>query len=746
MGAFSRKKTIVNTYAQQVFTSETLKNPAKSAVLRALVWGTDYSDEFKREIDNGIHRKIENAFKYAKNGNYYYGTPDLQHFAQNATNVPLLAVLEDIYGAGVTLEYVHLGELHPLFAGFDLLCNQYAWVETDNIIGTLTTEKGTQVFLDDMVPHYRNSTYADLPPEDVQWIGPNPRAGITPERMFKAAFAIPMSKPVLDSSLGVEIHYTWVNGTEIQNGMDAYDLSAYEGKDYIQALFRTASGEFKAWKYETGVGTYPTLDSLTDITLSPTGDYFPFIPFRAFRQDQTAEALRTTDAYLTATALVKKLGMSYQEISDQVHSSPDINDIEQAVMTLAVPGDSEDQVDLEYLFAFFSRLADSPSNVEHTQAITTYGRASPAGNSNMVRWSDAGFEMRLSFYKLSKTNVTGTVCETGKYILLVDEVSFQESLLNPDYDPNNAESLQYITDSWKYPVFKYCFQVMDGLYTEVSLVGALMQYPIDDTYTTEFYSDSETFLIPVDMSIARTLHWRNRQQLYHNNLRIIFNAKIIQKLAWYQTGAFKFFMTALAITAAVFGLAPVAVSISTMIQVGTYALLAATLADLALNMIILKLLFTYIVKVVGPEFALIAAIVMYAAGLGQATGVNIPGGMPATAYIELATGLTQGIDSNIKKAFSKYNEEYKSFLEEKESKLEEMEKVEKELNLSLLDSPFTDRYLVPSYFQYETPSEFFYRTSGTGNVGTVAFKSIENFVFSSLKLPDIDYDPRIEVI
>lgn len=747
MGLFDTKKTHVATQVMPMFDLEMMGDPVKEAIQRSLVWGSDIFDEYLNEIKHGVHTQLENAYKHAKKGAYIYGTPDLQHFGQEKLKAALKPILEGIYGPTSTIEFFLLGGLSPLFAGFDYLYNQYGYTQSTNKIASISSTVGFDCFLYDIVAHYEQENRSELRIEDSFWSGLNPRSGVTPSRKYPAKYAQPLSPPELSSINGVALEYEWIDAEgDIQLGSELIDLSGFAGQEYFQAIVRQADGNIVIWKYLIGSGTYPTLDALTHLTFSGTGEYFPFIPFRANKQNLTAVELQETPEYLSTVKLMQKMNMDYQAISDQIHANPDINDVQQAILTLAVPGDTSNQADLEYLYRFFAGFAKQFSPKDFTLAVNTQGYIPPPANTTLLRWADAGFEMRLSVMSIRGRLKIGSVTQAGKYILIKDTFTYTQSERNPGFRRNDANSEEYREVTKTAPIFRYCYQENAHVYRMIEVIGATAEYPISGKYSTEFDSDEDQFVVPVNLEYVRLMPWKTRREFYLRNLNFIFNAKVIQKLKWYETGIFKVIVSAAAFVAAVFGLVELSATLAELVAAASISAAIATAGTYLAKILLLKLLGILIVKAVGPELALLTEAIMFALMLGQSGG---GAGLPSLPSVEtlmaMVSGLQDAIQSELRDQFAKYNAESQSFLEDAQLKMEELEQFRKDLNLDLLDSPFTDRYKLPFSLPYETPENFYNRTIHTGNVGTLAYKSIENFVSNSLKLPDIDRDPRIEV-
>lgn len=749
MGAFDRKKTYVFTQVQPIFDNTQMGDPVQEAIYRSLVWGSDIFDEYMYSVKNGFHVNVDAAYRYAKNGNYIHGTPNLQHFGQQRFKQASIPILRSLFGPLGEVEHFQVGELNPVFAGLDYVYNQLGYNQTTNKIDSYSTAVGHDCFLYDILGHYVQTDRNQLRIEDSLWAGHNPQSGKTPSRQFEVTYAEPLSPPTLGSIDGFEVIYEWVdvNG-EIQQASDLVDISSTTGEDYFQAVVRVFGGGLAIWKYRIGTGVFPSLDALANSTFTGTGDYFPFIPFRANRQDLTAEGLRVSPEYLSTKALVKKLGMDYQSISDQIHASPDINDIEQAIMTLAVKGDTDDQSDLEYLFKFFQGFSELGFNTEIMMEVTHRGSYPTPVNTSLLRWADAGFEVRLNAFGIKKRVVAGNITPVGTFKLLKGTTTFKQYEQNLSFIRDGTDTDEFILVTKTVPVYKYCYQNNPYLFTAIEIINPSAEYPVTGALSTTFYADEEQFIIPVDMNYVKTMPWKTRHKFYTRNLQFVFNSKIVQKLKWYETFLFRAVVAVIAFVSAVFGLYEVGRLLINIVGASSVTAALSIAGTFLQKLLILKLIGIAVVNVVGEQYALIVDALMLALAAADAVGGgNLP--LPTLISPELLLGLASGIQdavqSSLKDAFAKYDQMTRSFLEDMTEKMDELAQLKKDLNFDLLDSPFVDKYKVPMTIPGETPEQYFNRTIHSGNVGTLAYKTVENFVSNSLKLPNINRDPRLEV-
>lgn len=745
---FGLTETHINTQTQPMFDVDTLPKATLAANQRSLAWGTDRFDEYMREVRNGYHTKIDKAYNIAKD-KPSWGTPRLSsHSAWD-----FLREVWDIHNAspstGVNvLKYDLFGPLHPLFAGFHTLFNSYSFDFATNEIPHYSTQVGHTCYLTDMVAHYDVLNLSKVPSDYQRGLPISPRGGPAPSRPYGNEYA-PALVPITGlGTYGVEIFYEWVDSNgDIQTASEFIDLTSHKGKNYAQCIITehegnykyrvtTSDGDITVWLYEEGTGTYPTLDDMLIFGEFHGNEYFPFIVFREDKDELNTSYIEGIKDITDA------LGLDYPTIKDQIYANPDIDDIEAAALVLAVPAESDNQADLEYLYEYF-KYVHGILNVGNDEVIINgLGKHRDGYRASTLEWYNNHFDLGIKFIDIQLEYKTGVIAPLRKYALKTGTVD-QSVLLREEGVALGAAD--YLTQTVTYPTVSYCYQTLPNLYIEVKLVGLTNYFPIgsrEDAYL----SSQENCVIPVNMVIARELTWAVRNELYTRNFRFIFNAEIVERLEWYQTDIFKVFMGMVAIVTAVIGIGNIVATIGSIISASSITAAAVIVGNFLGQLIVLKLLGIVIVDVLGPEYAFILSVVLLTTGVVAAgLGTNLPGLVDPNLLIGAVSGIQMATQSELKQLFNEYSDEYQSFLEESNSKLQELEDLEKELNLDLLDSPFQDRYTVPLNLPDETPEQYFARTIHTGNVGSMAYKTIENFVSSSLTLSGIERDPRIEV-
>lgn len=741
MGIFGSKKvTRVFTSVVRVMEDDNLPDTAKRSILRtAIKGGGSVADNLLEDILNGPAISLQRMYNYAKAGHYHYGLPNTQVLNSTAGAPEIKAVLEAQFNDTVTLEYVRFRPLNHVHMGWQILAQDYGYDESTNELTALSATVGRPVYLDTLVGVYQVPVESDgAEPGSTAWWGKSPRAGQTPERPAMANQSLTdMVHPAGDvftttGTDAVEIHYIYETTNKVLvRDVITRDLSGYEAdREYFQVKYYRSDGTPGYWTYLPD-GTYPTVDAVMDMEYSAPGTYFPFVVFRANRTDRTDADDKGTPAYESTTRMLRYLQMDFAEMGKNIHENPDIGDVEQAVMIVAADGNSTDQLELRYLYAFFDRLyGQIPSpTVNSAAAGTGQVRSSDdVVNGNAIVFSDADYKMALSFGTITRKVTAGKLGPIGTYATATSAYTYQYTETNI-VSPGETDT---VTRTGTVPQRIYRKQIADSFYEELVIDNPTMRYDIYGSYSYLGGSDSDQFVIPIDKDLVSTWGMLDRETLYFRGLKFVFNSRITEKVDWYQTGFFRAVLTiaAIVITVASGGaLAPATVTLTSV----AWAVLQYIVISLVINFA-----FKLVVKYLGVEFAMIAAIVAAAVGVGmKLNGAQAFAGLQAEHFLIASSGFSSGIQANTRDQFAQYNAEAQAFTELTETRMKELEVAKDLLGTEGLIDPFEFIGMEPLYFAGESPDDFYQRTIHQGNPGALVFDYLESHVDISLTLPTI---------
>lgn len=420
MGLFSSEyKTQVATTVSRVIEDDALPDAVLSGTLKSHFENGDIPEYVIEELVTCIGSRAERMYAYADK-NYTYGLPSGEVYSSTQGRAQVEATIEAIEGQQVLIEYSHFGPPNALHIGWSKLVAEHGYVQVTNQLGNLTAEKGTPVYLMDMVVVAPAENYNSIEPGVLALWGTAARAGYTPERINTGAMSSPTAvvRSVTATNISVLVTYVWQPLTPVNaplsTGTFTIDLDGYDGtQDYFQAKY-TVGTQAKYWSYLNKSGTYPLLDEVFVDGPATAGSYFPFTYFRFNKTSMLSDT--SSEGYKTSKKMVKYLGIDYDLIAETIHSNPGIGDVEQAMMVMGVPPTSTDKTECRYLFDYFNQMyyaMGSPdASFEANSVMTAMGQA-PTQRTTIIK--DSRFKMSLSNNGIYKKLIGGSIGPVGTY-------------------------------------------------------------------------------------------------------------------------------------------------------------------------------------------------------------------------------------------------------------------------------------------------------------------------------------------
>lgn len=359
MGLFSSKYvTQVGTSVSRVIKDDLLPQSVRTGVIKSIFEDGNAPDYVMEELAASVSVRAENMYSYAERS-YTHGLPSGEIYSSTQGRQQVEAIIETAENQQVAVEYSYYGPANTLHIAWMKLVSQYGYNQATNVLGSLTAQKGTSVYLKNMVVVVPQSEASTINRKAIEQWGTAARAGFTPERTSSEIGYLVTPTPVRVSNTATELHvevsYVWLqNGDQLQEATFIITVSEFdEAAEFFHAKY-VANNQVKYWMYQRGLGTYPTLDSVYVNGPEVSGEYFPFTYFRYNKQSVIQD--KTTQAYKTSKKLVKYLGMDYDMIAETIDENPDIADVEQAMMVFAVPATSTNEIECRYLFDYFNTL------------------------------------------------------------------------------------------------------------------------------------------------------------------------------------------------------------------------------------------------------------------------------------------------------------------------------------------------------------------------------------------------------
>jgi len=742
MGLFSKTVTTVATNVTRILQDDAISSSVLQGYASSQAPDADPElvPNVLEHMATGIGVKANLMYAYAKRA-YTNGLPE--GTLQNASKGKEL--LEDYYttviGQPIVTDYYHYGSLNLTHYGWDILFNYLDYSPNTNVIGSLSTS-GKQCFLKSIQAVITTTSQAILTPAALDQWGPPPQAGVTPEFPYQTPeigkqLAMPVYLVDPEATVDkIRITYVWkkITGEIVEeytdHAVEGWNASETDWHHFRGHPVDNPTATFII-TYEDGTGELPFWDSTFNVPLTGTGSYFPwaYLRFNKTRPDKDTGGVE----YKTTKRLLKYLNMEYEDLIDGIHQSPDIKDVEQSIVMMAVPAQTNNEKEQRYLFDFFtSQYIQSGADDDKLtpDAYTVASRLGMVEPEQSITIQDKKFQMALTYRNIIKRKVVGSIGRVGSY-------SHRYSFEKFDKDGHLIGTIENAQVSYNFPCHSYMHQVSETLYWEVLVFNLKMKYHVFNEYWTTGDEKDDILLIPIDHLLVQHYSIPDREILLARSLHIVFNSRILTKLKWYQTPAFSFIMTIIAIVLTIIslgGFSAVWGAVAAAIAGSTAALTALAYALLIqfLKTLLISYALKLFVKVAGIRVGFVAAIVTLVAAIATQNPTLIDGsvkGAPwAVTLLNVSTGLVQGVQKETLEDFKNLLDEQREFKTYADKETERLKKANEQFR-----NP--SNILAPLIVIGETPTDFYSRTIHAGNVGMVAIESISSYVDITLRLP-----------
>lgn len=751
MGLFSsKKKRFVETSVVRAIEDEFLPSILREAVVEAVFANRDLMGVVQDQALNGRFRNFERMYRWARTpGNYAYGLPDVNVRSSDEGFALAQAHLENLLGTPIEIEYLHYRPLNNVHAGFEYISRLWDYDESTNTL-TVPGEPATGTYyLKKMVALHDTAVGQEPEPSALGVFGSGASAGFTPERPSLDGITstglgdlvVGQEVVVRSGPEAVEIHWLHDLDGVLREGFETVDLTNYsEDREYYQAKVRYTDGGSPAvfyWIYDTTTGSDDALNRVFEpADYTSPGSYFPFAVFRSEQENRTEN--ESTPEFQSTAKLLDIIGMDFKEVGESIHENPDIDDIRQAVLLLAVPITTDNEIQVEYLFRYFADIYEKlPPAAQERHPRLSMLTDQLVGNdtSFALQISDADFSLNISFDKITRQLRAGSIGAVGTYTnsqaSLQPVQTFVPGMQFQTTTPINGR-VRYLRK-----------QITPQVYEEIAIENPRFRYPvnIENKKFVEGGADDERLLIPLEFNICKQINVLKREVLYNRSLNFVFNSYVVQKVKWYETGIFKALLVVVGVVIA-FATGPLGATLAAAASAGASAL-ALTVVKLVVGFILKSLVFQFVftelVQAIGIEAAAILAVA--AALLGGVKALQageLVSGSTAAKLVQAANGLVTGINGAIKDAFGNLVREAELLAEEQEALQEKLSSAQELLGDPLNIDPFVFIGEVPMFIAGEAPDAYFNRTVHSGNVGVASLNIIQNFVDISLRLPSIE--------
>ncbi len=796
MGFFSSKKiTTVDTSVVRVINDDQIPNAISTGLNSAVFNNTSIAEEVIEAVIQGVAIKANRYYRYGQN-KYTYGLPSGSYKTSVDGDKEVQAILNNLEGRLVALLYVELSRANYYHMAWDILFKSYNYVESSNEIRTMSQQKGVTVYLEDIEIVIPDPNIFE--PEQLDLYGMAGTAGFTPVRARDTSRIITpftINTSLVNPVLIIKYIFV-VNGSLKQENItipfpkyadDDYFHVKYSLPDAAQSInsFGVLTGTapnisddpIKYWTYKDNSGIYLDLDNVYNAP-PVSGLFFPFVYFRYNKTPEKTSG--TADSYVTSKAIADIVDLDFDKVTAAVNKNPDIKDVEQAMMIMAVPAKSNNKIEKEYLFDFFTRVHGADNDDILRGKFNIFGG---------LIIQDKRFKMALSSSSITKTlvSISGTVGDFYSGIGTTTE----ESVLN---STNNFSSILGISDntdnglssfigsntatgsiinfgtstvtttttrppelgggiiqtsqvvvntastsgltSFIKPIFPsrthfYQKQLTPFIREEIMVRELKMIYYVTDKYFVTADGVEPILLVPIDYSISRQYPLVKREELYSRSFHYVFNTKIVTKVKWYQSAFFSILLKFVGLVAFVYSLGTTSFISTALVAAGftgAQVVILGLIINAAISLVVSAVL-KVVVKALGLELSVLFALVAAYYG-GKVTSLLSIESSFAGRFLAIVNGLIGAKQSLISEDLIGLADEYADFDLLKTKQDKELERANK-----LLES--TNR-LNPFIIFGESPEDYYNRTAHSGNIGVLSLDAISSFVEISLKLPTID--------
>lgn len=745
MGLFSsREKTTVGTSISRVIEDSRITESSKIAVIKSIVKNGDMSDYLIEGMSSSMGTRAERMYDFAKTG-YTFGLPSGEFYAATQGSEQIKAILDSMTGRDVILDYTRLGPANTLHMGWMKLISDYGYNSETNELTGLSATRGYPVYLKNMTVVIPRSKIGTMDPKALEQWGEAPSAGHIPFAFGSDLFVShlvehsPLALSDTAPSEQVLVEFAW---QEYQTSYDDFVDETLEKEnllsdtfiipitdfddnaDYFHAKY-TIDNKAYYWMYALNSGTYPPLDALFNAPPTLVGEFYPFAYFRLNKTPMDVNV--NAASYLTSKKMVKYLGLDYDQLISSIHENPNIDDVEQAMMVLAVPANTTHPLEQQYLYDFFDRLRLNQDN--------TYGLYNLRSIlAQFMGWErditaaavviqDQAFKMSLSNSGIYKRRVGGSIGARGTYSSGYGENKDRFKVNGGD----NGFYDQEITITSHY----YRKQVSDTMYDEIEVINLRTTYYVYDEFKSIGDGTKDILIVPIDRTLTERYSIPMKEALYSRALHYVFNSRVITHVAWYQEAWFSALVLAIAFAIAIFTAGQSLVAYSAALAAGTITIQAIlwSIAVSLMESILISMALAYVVKQVGPEVGIALALLAAAYGLAG-DGLSATTSLPfADKMLAVSTGLINSSGNEYAANIQQIQTEFSDLYAEAERVSVLINKAQDLLETNSMLSPLT--------IIGESSDDYYRRTMYSGNVGVYALSGVSSYVERALTLPTL---------
>ena len=538
------------------------------------------------------------------------------------------------------------------------------------------------------------------------------------------------------------------------------------------------------WYYALNSGKYSKLD--LSLKVIEESSAYPVVPFRY--ENENLSETNSPEIYRTGKKLLSKIDIDYDQLIHSLQYNPEgienpgFADIDHAYLTFGIDLQTEDPVLLGYLVDFFTTLGSSGhatiwdqitsintsgtilescnytfGDVEEEEGYTTDSHIfnvfdsiettkldiiNPVQATSLV---EHGLSMQFFYDRLISVVIEGSIGEVGhatkEFILKATTIEHDDQYRRIiEHSPDVLLLRKQIsTNVYREVLITNLRHVNYGMYQDRKSVRTTLANLVND-------EEEHNFIIPLHHPTMLNIPPSQWNTIYSQSVMLVLTGYEVTHLRWYQQDWFIFVATAIMMVITVYTIgtnAPIQTWITSLLLIaavdGALGVLIFVLQTV-LKALLVNLIAKGIVDVLGPEFAIIFAFLVFAY-----TGYMSTEGAVAIAPIvskfssEFLLKFSMQLASESSAAVEEETEEIqKEYIAELDDQEEQWEFLQERRDLLLPENLIPVNFLrssaSPANYDMSNADELYSRTH-MGNIGALSLDVIENYVNVSLLLP-----------
>lgn len=731
-----RKKTYTTGITQPINADEDFKYAHQYALAHWL-WSKDgdlldYIQDYQAKTLPHHYNKL---FRWCDKPNkYVFGKPKSSLVFEPKKLIINKAkeYINNLYDKEVLFHHTQIVDRDFYRVLWGILVEQYDYDSQTNVIGKLTDELNTPVYLYDGVLTLSKQTLDEYPQIDSDTLSFNHgqcfdreyslqrtqtayKGGITDFATITYKYEVNVNTEQAESNSKViktqtfNIDLSFINPPVITGENIQIDY------DYVYVDYQI-NDKYHWFEYALGSGLIPMLD-INYKGKNTIGEFYPRFYVRLDNQD--IQSHRNKQWANHTKEIFKRIGLDISQVTKQLHQSigGEYGNVRGMFIFQGVNINKADKDTnlAEYCFRYFQRLFELSDKIATDRCV---------GGVNVIQDNIA--VQRFAYDFITIQTHQGTQTKPSKYTMKRHKKSGIKS-----------RNIKH----------EFIYQVDDSNYISVT-VGNLHQETWLNGINFTVYGDNNGLVIPLDRALVKHLTNKEKEVLFYKGMHIsLVHSKTVKK-KWYQTGAFKVIMAVVIIVVTVIA-PPAGASASTGFMTAFKATMTALIKGVVISLAINKGLQLLVKQgVISAKDAVIigavVAVVMAFRGTnGKFSLANLKTAPQLMSVINTAFDAYTKLNMLKVQDVIKQAEEVYALNQTQQEKLAQAQRLLDTQIFNPIDELMLSNYL-PIIDPFETVDMFYYRHFGF-NIVALSHSMIEDFVEINLSNKRIYHKPTQNV-